>query len=76
MDELIGILREIRPEFEFRDSQDFVGDGMLDSLDVVTLVAALDQRYRISIRGVEIVPENFRNLETIAVLLRKHGVTG
>jgi acyl carrier protein len=76
MDELIGILREIRPEFEFRDSRDFVGDGMLDSLDVVTLVAALDQRYRISIRGVEIVPENFRNLETIAVLLRKHGVTG
>ena len=76
MDELIGILREIRPEFEFRDSEDFVGDGMLDSLDVITLVAALDQRYRISVRGVEIVPENFRNLETIAVLLRKHGVTG
>jgi acyl carrier protein len=75
MDELIGILQEIRPEFEFRESQDFLADGMLDSLDIVTLVAALDKRYRISIRGVEIVPENFRNLETLAALLRKYGVS-
>lgn len=75
MDELIGILQEIRPEFEFRQSRDFLADGMLDSLDIVTLVAALDKRYRISIRGIEIVPENFRNLETLAALLGRHGVS-
>lgn len=74
MKALPDILQEIRPEFDFNSSNDFVGDGMLDSFDVAMLVAALDKNFGISIEGVEIVPENFRNLETITALLRKHGV--
>ena len=73
MDKLAGLLQEIRPEFDFTESQDFIGDGMLDSLDIVTLVSSLDQAYGISIPGIEIVPENFRNLETIRELLIHHG---
>ena len=68
------ILREIRPEFDFAASADFIADGMLDSFDVVTLVAALDKNFGISINGVDIVPENFKNHEAIETLLRKNGV--
>lgn len=68
------ILKEIRPEFDFTASQDFIADGMLDSFDMVTLVAALDKTHGISISGVDIVPENFQNLQTIAALLRKNGI--
>jgi acyl carrier protein len=68
------ILKEIRPEFDFSASTDFIGDGMLDSFDVVTLVSALDKTYGISIPGVDIVPEHFTNLQTIEGLLRKCGV--
>jgi acyl carrier protein len=68
------ILKEIRPEFDFTASQDFIADGMLDSFDMVTLVAALDKAHGISISGVDIVPENFQNLQTIAALLRKNGI--
>ena len=46
---------------------------MLDSFDMVTLVAALDKNYGISIQGTDIVPENFQNLQTIEALLRKSG---
>ena len=46
---------------------------MLDSFDMVTLVAALDKNYGISIQGTDIVPENFQNLQTIEALLRKTG---
>ena len=67
------ILKEIRPEFDFAASVDFIADGMLDSFDVVTLVAALDKNFGISIQGVDIVPENFKNLETIEALLRNNG---
>ena len=67
------ILKEIRPEFDFNASKDFIGDGMLDSFDVVTLVSALDKNYGISIPGTDIVPENFQNVQTIEVLLRKSG---
>ncbi len=50
-------------------------DGLLDSFDVITLVSTLDKTYGISIPGDEIVPENFKNAETIQALLRKCGVT-
>jgi acyl carrier protein len=73
MKSIAEILKEIRPEFDFSASNDFLADGMLDSFDMVTLVAALDKNYGISIQGTDIVPENFQNLQTIEVLLRKSG---
>jgi acyl carrier protein len=73
MKSIPDILKEIRPEFDFTASSDFIGDGMLDSFDVVTLVSALDKNYSISIPGTDIVPENFQNVQTIEALLRKTG---
>jgi acyl carrier protein len=74
MNKLAEILKGIRPEFDFTTSQDFISDGMLDSFDMVTLVSTLDKTYGISIPGVDIVPENFQNLQTLEALLRKCGV--
>jgi acyl carrier protein len=71
---LADLLSEIRPEFDFVASRDFLADGMLDSFDMIALVAALDETYDISIDGVDILPEHFQNLDTIAALLRKYGV--
>ena len=68
------ILKTIRPELDFTASGDFIADGMLDSFDMITLVSALEKQYGISINGTDIVPENFKNLQTIEVLLRKSGV--
>ena len=73
MKSLPEILKEIRPEFDFTTSNDFITDGMLDSFDMVTLVATLDKTYGISIQGTDIIPENFQNLGTIEALLRRSG---
>jgi acyl carrier protein len=75
MNSVPEILKRIRPEFDFASSDNFISDGMLDSFDVITLVSELDKNYGISIRGVDIVPENFQNVRTIEALLRKHGAT-
>jgi acyl carrier protein len=74
MKTLIDVLVEIRPESDFRGSRDFLADGMLDSFDMMTLVATLDQTYGISITGVDILPEPFKNLDSLGALLRKYGV--
>ena len=47
---------------------------MLDSIDIVDLVTALDEEYQISIEGEDISPANFRNLDDICSLLIKNGV--
>ena len=73
-DKIIGILTELRPEFDFsEDGLDFIEEGMLDSFDVVSLVASLDQEFGIKINGVDILPENFSTVESIIELLTKNG---
>jgi len=75
MNPIIAILKDIRPEFDFTESDELITEGMLDSFDIITLVAALDKKFSVSIEGTEIVPDNFRNVAAIASLLAKHGVT-
>ena len=75
VESLRAVLAQIRPEFDFSVSRDFISDGMLDSFDIVLLVSALDKQFGICIDGREIVPQNFCNLEAISELLKKYGVT-
>ena len=75
MPNLSDILNSIRPEVDFASAQHFIEEGLLDSFDMVTLVATLDKSYKISIDGVDIIPENFQNLHSIEALLRKNGAT-
>ncbi|MBE3128330.1 MAG: acyl carrier protein [Actinobacteria bacterium] len=72
--QVISILSEIRPEYDFSQDLNFIEEGMLDSLDIVTLVTGLDEKFSISIDGKDITPENFSSLELIANLLKKKGV--
>lgn len=69
--QIIAILKEIRPEFEFEGVENFFDEGMLDSFDLMTLVATLDERFSIKIDGTDILPENFANVDAIAALVEK-----
>ncbi len=73
-EQIIKILTELRPEFDFtQDGVDFIEEGMLDSFDLVTLVSELDSTFGISIDGVDILPENFCSVDAIAKLLINSG---
>lgn len=74
-DKILQILTDIRPEFDFRDETDFIKNGMLDSLDVINLVVSLDKAFGISISGMDIMPNNFSNVDSIISLLKKNGVS-
>lgn len=70
---IYAILEELRPEFDFKSSDNFVEDGYLDSFDVVTLVAEIEEKFDILIDGLEVLPENFETVEAICELIRKNG---
>lgn len=72
-EQIIRILTELRPEFDFSQDIDFIEEGMLDSFDIVALVSELDSRFGISIDGLDILPENFSSVEAIEKLLKKNG---
>lgn len=73
--EILNMLKEIRPEFDFEDSEDFVMDGLLDSFDIITLSNMLEEKYGITIDGLDIVPENFATTAAIEGLVQKSGGT-
>ena len=72
-EQIIKILTDLRPEFDFTANVNFIEEGMLDSFDVINLVSDLDSTFGISIDGVDIVPENFATVDSIVALLKKNG---
>lgn len=75
MNAIYEILKSLRPEFDFTQSEDFVEDGFLDSFDIVSLVSAIEGKYNVKIDGLDIVPENFCTVDAITALVRKSGGT-
>ena len=74
MNELITILNEIRPGQNFSKAENFFDQGVLDSLDLTALVAALESRYGVFIDVEEMTADNFRNLAAIKTVLARKGV--
>lgn len=72
-EKILEILKEIRPEFDFETSTNFVEDGYLDSFDVVTVVSEIEDKFHVLINGLEVLPENFESIEAICNLIRKNG---
>lgn len=70
MEELIKLLETTRPEIDFRQG-DLTEDGVLDSMDIILIVDAIEQHYHISISPLDIVPENFDSAEAMLSLIEK-----
>lgn len=73
MEQIFELLKEIRPEFDFESSKDFIGDGYLDSFDVVSLVEMIENAFGIVIDGLDVLPENFQNVSSIIAVINKNG---
>ena len=73
MEEIMEMLEELRPEFDFNESENYIADGMLDSFDIISLSSMLEEKYGITIDGLDIVPENYASVKAIAELVRKSG---
>ncbi len=73
METIFGILEELRPEFDFKASKDFIEDGLLDSFDVISLVTELEDKFGVLIDALDIVPENFNSVQAISDIVKKNG---
>jgi len=71
MEELMEILEELRPDVEFDGAKALITDGVLDSIDVMSLVAMLSDHYDIKIKPAEMVPENFDSPEAILKMVER-----
>lgn len=69
MEKLIEILTELHPDTDFYSETGLVNNGILDSLDIVTLITEINDRFDVSIPAEEIVPENFNSANALYELI-------
>jgi acyl carrier protein len=69
-EQLLDIIRSIRPELDFPAGQDVNLFGVLDSLDIIFLVDEIEKQLSVSIDADQIVPENFASLYTLNAFVK------
>ena len=71
MEELLEILQELKPGVKFERQTRLFDDGILDSLDVVSLVSEIDDAFDVEISVVDLRPENFNSVEAMMALIER-----
>ena len=71
MEQLLEILKGIRPDVDFENETALIDDGILDSFDVVSIISELDDAFGVQVRITELDPENFNSVAAIWNLVQE-----
>jgi acyl carrier protein len=71
MDALLDILKELHPDVDFETCTTLIDDGIIDSFDIVTLIAEIKEEYDVAISANDIQPENFNSAQALYALIEK-----
>lgn len=71
MEQLLEILSELHPEVDFETEDQLIDGKILDSFDIVTIIAEINSEFDVAIPAEEIIPENFNSAEALWELVEK-----
>lgn len=71
MEQLLEILEEIRPDLDFADCQDLIDGHHLNSLDIISIVAELEDAFDITVPTVEVIPHNFNSAQNLWAMIQR-----
>ncbi len=70
MEELLEILTDLHPDVDFENEEHLIDNGILDSMDIVTLISEISENFDVSITAKDIVPENFNSASALWSLIQ------
>ena len=71
MEQLLEILAELHPEVDFETEEHLIDNKILDSFDIVTIVAEIDSEFDVMIPAEELVPEYFNSAKALYALVER-----
>lgn len=71
MDKLLSVLTELCPGVDFENETALVDDGLIESLDIVTIVTELMAEFDVEISVDDLVPENFNSAGAMWALIER-----
>ena len=71
MEALLNIMNELHPEVDFETATGLIDNKVLDSFDIVTIVAEIDAEYDVQSAAVALTPANFNSAQALYALVKK-----
>lgn len=71
MDELLKILNDLHPDVDFETEEHLIDGMILDSFDIVTLIAEIHDVFDVTIDAKRIIPENFNSAKALYALIQE-----
>ena len=71
MDELLEILQDLHPEVDFETETALIDNKILDSFDIVTIVAEVNDVFDVAIPAEELIPENWNSAKALWELIER-----
>ncbi len=71
MEDLLEILRDLHPEVDFETCDTLIDDKILDSFDIVSIIAEINDCFDVTITAEKITPQNFNSAEALYALIQE-----
>ena len=71
MEKLIEILEDIKPDVDYATCTSLIDSHILESLDIISLIAELEEEFDITIPAIEIIPDNFNSAERMMKMIER-----
>ena len=68
-EKLLKILTETCPGVDFQQETALIDDGILESLDIVTIVSEIMDEFEVELNVEDLLTENFNSLEAMLELI-------
>lgn len=65
MDRILEILKAVKPGVDFENETNLIEDGILESMQILMIIASIKNEFHVEIKPSQIVPENFSSAEAI-----------
>ncbi len=69
--DILIMLKELHPDIDFGREKNLVDDELIDSFDVVSIIAEIAERFDVAIGARDVTPQNFNSVENIASLVQR-----
>lgn len=71
MEQLLEILTSLHDDVDYTTETHLIDDGILDSLDLVTLLSEISDEFDVTITAKDIKAENFNSAEALYNLIQR-----
>ncbi|MCI8692874.1 MAG: acyl carrier protein [Lachnospiraceae bacterium] len=71
MEDLLEILRSLHPDVDFETEEYLIDKGILDSMDIVSLISEINDAFEVTITAKDIVPANFNSAQALYELIQE-----